>query len=279
MVFIEFCGDIDALHVLKRHRSRAASFHLLVITAAFDIAHKHQNFQWFDVRPRRNHVHSHGDSGKIFHSELLQHRFWVFFASIGYFFAKLVFLPKFLSDNLDNVFCMAVRFGKNQSFRHFKRPLSMSAVGEHFGQCFLKFFDNCPNLARIHDVFVELFARVFNVFIHGFPDLFSGESLAFVHHFAHFYLFAVFRNARLNRIDIVRHENAVGNRLFVFVFTDDILIEITIRPIVGRGGQTDLKGIKILQYLFPKVVNAAVTFVNDDKIKKLHRHFFAINDG
>ena len=86
-------------------------------------------------------------------------------------------------------------------------------------------------------------------------------------------LAAFFGDLRFNQIDVTAHIDAVGNGFFVGVFADDVLIEKTEGAVVGRGGKADQKGIKIVQHLFPEVVNAAVAFVDDDEIEKLNGQF------
>ena len=70
------------------------------------------------------------------------------------------------------------------------------------------------------------------------------------------------------------------------VFADDVLPEETIGAVVRCGRQTDEIGVEVFEDLTPKVVNRAVTFVDDDEVEKLgwdlvvidNRHrFFGLN--
>ncbi len=57
------------------------------------------------------------------------------------------------------------------------------------------------------------------------------------------------------------------------VLRDHILLEIGKGAIVGRGRESDLKGVEIVEHLHPQVVDAAVAFIDDDEIEILNREF------
>ena len=104
------------------------------------------------------------------------------------------------------------------------------------------------------------------------PALFAGEFVAAVNKPSRFYHRALLGNIRFNVINVLRNIHAVDHRLFVGVFADDVLIEEPEGAFVGGGGEADQKGIKIVEHLFPKVVNGAVALINDDEVKLLNRH-------
>ena len=86
------------------------------------------------------------------------------------------------------------------------------------------------------------------------------------------------RPFRVDDVDFVAYVYAVGDGLLVGVFTDHVLPEESIGPVVRRSGQADEIGIKILEDLSPKVVNRAMAFVDDDEVEELGRDFLAIGD-
>jgi hypothetical protein len=57
--------------------------------------------------------------------------------------------------------------------------------------------------------------------------------------------------------------------LLVGVFGDDVFIEEAEGAFVRRGGKADQAGIKVVEYLLPQVVDAAVAFIDDDEIESL----------
>ena len=54
------------------------------------------------------------------------------------------------------------------------------------------------------------------------------------------------------------------------VFHNKILIKKTKGLFAGRGSQADNIPIKIIKHLTPEIVNGAVTFIRDNKIKRLN---------
>ena len=61
------------------------------------------------------------------------------------------------------------------------------------------------------------------------------------------------------------------------VLAHDILIEVAKGAVVRRSSQTDEKGIKVVQHLLPQIVDAAVAFVDDNKIEELDRQLCIVD--
>ena len=122
-----------------------------------------------------------------------------------------------------------------------------------------------------------MFGAVLHGFIQGIPELFPGLFFAGADVFSQFQSCPFFGNFRHDLKYIIGDQHPVFHRFPVAVIADQILIEIAKSPVVGRSTQTDLKGIEIVEHLFPEVVNASVTLVYDDKIKKLRGRTLAVH--
>lgn len=62
------------------------------------------------------------------------------------------------------------------------------------------------------------------------------------------------------------------------VFRNDILVKKSESPRIGRSRQADHESIEVVEHLFPQVVNAAMAFIDDDKIEKLDGYFVVVAD-
>ena len=60
--------------------------------------------------------------------------------------------------------------------------------------------------------------------------------------------------------------------MLVGVFGNDVLVEKPEGALVGRGGEADQAGIKVVEHLLPQVVDAAVAFIDDDEVEGFHRY-------
>ena len=87
------------------------------------------------------------------------------------------------------------------------------------------------------------------------------------------------RNFRHDFVHVKIHRNAVGDRLGVPVFLDEILVEKRKGLLVWCRRQTDDIGIPIIQHLPPQPVNGTVAFVHDNEVKKFRREVGIINHG
>ena len=75
------------------------------------------------------------------------------------------------------------------------------------------------------------------------------------------------------------HVDLVGNRPFVAVFADDVLLEEPVRAVVRCGGQADQVGVEVLDHLPPHVVDGTVAFVDDDHVEIFRRDSGIVDDG
>ena len=132
MVLGEFCRRrARSPQLFEATGAGAATFHLLVITPAFDVAHKEQHFQRPNVGAGSDHIDRNSYSRVILIAELLQHRFGILLAAVGDLLAKLVLLREFLPNDLDDIICVAVAFGKYQHFGRFKCPVRPDPIRKH----------------------------------------------------------------------------------------------------------------------------------------------------
>ncbi|MBG6075794.1 hypothetical protein IWX85_001619 [Polaromonas sp. CG_9.11] len=60
--------------------------------------------------------------------------------------------------------------------------------------------------------------------------------------------------------------------MLVAVLGNDVFIEKAEGALVGRGREANQAGVEVVEHLFPQVVDAAVAFVDDDEVKRLHGH-------
>ena len=147
MVFGKLSGRCYFFQIVQCNSSSTAPFHLLKIVSAFYITHEDKTFQGLDIRSSGNHVHRYCNTRVITVAKLSQSVFWVFslfndvvisippvfLGIISYLFAKTVFFCKFFSNNFDYVVSVAIGFGKNQCFRHFKISVFVKSVIEYDG--------------------------------------------------------------------------------------------------------------------------------------------------
>jgi len=79
-------------------------------------------------------------------------------------------------------------------------------------------------------------------------------------------------------VDVAVDVYAVRYRPLVTIFLHKILIEKAERLFVRRRCQSDEIRIEIFEYLSPKVVNRAVTFIRNNKVERLNRNLRIVGD-
>ena len=90
-----------------------------------------------------------------------------------------------------------------------------------------------------------------------------------VHPLASLEFGAVLGDFGLDQVDVVADVHAIGHRLFVGVFGDDVFTEEAKGAFVGCCSQADQECIEVVQHLLPQVVDRAVALIDDDEIKGL----------
>ena len=254
----------DALQAFAVQGTHAPAFHLFVIAATAHVAHEEQHFQRLDVGAGGDHVHGDGDTRVKVVAKTGQNAVGVFFAAVGHLFAEGVALAVDFADDLDDVVGMAVGFGEDEGF------WGLCAVGED--GCFHSRFhghNHLADLAGVDHGAVQFFAVVGGV-VFGFgPALFAGSAVAVVHPFFRVQLRAPGGDFGVDLIHVIADVDAIGDGLLVGVFGDDVLVEKAEGALIGGGREADERGVEVIQHLLPEVVNAAMTFVDDNEIESL----------
>ncbi len=75
----------------------------------------------------------------------------------------------------------------------------------------------------------------------------------------------------LNPIDVVVDVDAVGDRFFVVVLHDQVLIEKAEGLLRRRRSEADQMGVEVFQHLAPEIVDRAVAFVGNDDVEGIDR--------
>ena len=185
---------------------------------------------------------------------------------VGDLLAERIALAIDLAHGLDDVVGMAVGLGKNQGFGRF------APGGED--RCLhrpLHGFDHQPDLVRVDDRAVQLSGAVGPVFIGFGPTLFAGLAVAVVYPGTGFNQTALAADLGVDLVHVIAHVHTVGHRLLIAVLGHDVGVEEAKGAPVGCGGQADQAGIKVVEHLFPQVVDRAMAFVDDDEIEGLNR--------
>ena len=167
---------------------------------------------------------------------------------------------------------MAICLGKNQSLGYFLTPGKQGCI-----ESILKSTDNGADLTGVHNIPIKLRGTVINIFVQLCPPLFSGKAVAVFHHLLEdgATLLAYFC---FNQEDILTHIDAIDDGLLSGVFADNILIEERKSALVRCCGQANLESVKVLQHLFPHIVDGSVALVDDNYIKEFGRVFSVINN-
>ena len=271
VVFILCCRGSDLLQIVLAESPGASAFHLLKIVLAAYIAHENQALDRFHIGTSCNHIYSNSNSWIVVIPEGTQDGFRIF-RSISNLFAELVALTKFLADDLNNIICVAVGFGKDQSLGYFLTPGEKGCI-----ESILKRTDNGADLTGVHNVPVKLRGTIVHIFIQLRPSFFPGKAVAVFHHLLEngAALLAYFR---FDQEDILAHIDTVDDSLLSGVFADDILIEERKSTLVRCCGQANLESVKVLQHLFPHIVDGTVALVDDNYIKEFGRILGVINN-
>ena len=253
--------------------AHAAALHLLVVAAAAHVAHEQQHFQRFHVGAGGDHVHGDGDARVVVVAEAGQDAVGVFFGAVGDLLAEGVALAIDLAQDVDDVVGVAVGLGEDEGLGRFlARREDLRFHGGLHG------LDHLPDLADVDHGAVQLLGRVGGVVFGLGPALLAGLPVAMVHPLFGLELGALLGDLGFDLVDVVADVDAIGHRLLVGVFGDDVLVEEAEGALVGRGGEADQAGIEVVEHLLPEVVDAAVTLVDDDEVEGLHRHGGVVAD-
>ena len=263
----------DALEAVAIEAAHAAALHLLVVALAAHVAHEEQHFQRLHVGAGGDHVHGDGDARVVVVAEAGEDAVGVFFGLVGDLLAEGVALAIDLAHDVDDVVGVAVGLGEDQGLGRFL------AGGEdlrlHGG---LHGLDHLADLAGVDDGAIQFLAGVGGVFLGLGPALLAGLAVAVVDPFLGLELGALLGDLGFDLVDVIADVDAIGHRLLVGVFGDDVLVEEAEGALVGRGGEADQEGIEVVEHLLPEVVDAAVALVDDDEVEGLDRHGRVVAD-
>ena len=213
------------------------------------VAHEHETFERPHVGSGRNHVHRDGDARIVGVAEVGQRRLRVFVGLVGHLLAKVVAFAELLADDLDDVVGVAVGLGEDQSLGDFL------AVGENDRDAVTEGADHGANLVRVDHGAVKLRGGVGLLRVLLLPALGAGLPLAPLKPSLRRELAARARHLRVDEVNFVPDIDPVGDRHFVGVLADDVLLEEAVGAIVGRGGEADEEGVEIFDHLSPQIVN------------------------
>ena len=175
---------------------------------------------------------------------------------------------------------MGVVLGEDERLRDFWEAVVARATREEDGQAFLEGADDGADLGGVNDIAVEAFGVVVGVLVLLLPALPAGEFLAELDEALVLSDDgAALGDLGLDAVDVVPDVDAVDDGLLVWVLADDVLVEVGVGALVGRGGQGDLEGVEVLEHLLPEVVDRAVTLVDDDEVEQLGRDLGVVLDG
>ena len=125
------------------------AFHLLEIVAAPHIPHKDQTFQRLHVCAGGDHIDGNGNTGVVIVGKLAD-QILRFVRFAGDFLAKLVTLPEYLPDDLNNVLRVAVILGEDQ------RLGDDAPTGENLRQIVLEALNYRQNLRFVDNAAIKL---------------------------------------------------------------------------------------------------------------------------
>ena len=265
----------DGSEVVLFDYAHAAAFHLLEKAAGFDRAHEEHDLQRLDVGAGGDHVYRHGDAREVAVPELGDDVFGLFAGGpVGDLLGELVAFAELLADDLDDIFGVAVVFGEDERLWYF------GPAGKDFAEKLVSVgADDGADLIRGNDVAVELVGVIFKLFVQLLPADGAGCPVAPVHVVAGIDLGAAFGDLGLDPVDVVIHVDAIGHRLFVAVFHDQVLIEKAEGLLIGRGGKADDMGVEIFQHLAPEMIDRPVAFIGDDDVEGLDGDRRVVLDG
>ncbi len=82
----------------------------------------------------------------------------------------------------------------------------------------------------------------------------------------------MFCDVTLDAINITADVNAICHRFFVTIFHHQVLLKKTERLLRRRCRKPNEIRVKIFQHLSPEIINGAMAFICNDKIKGLNRN-------
>ena len=109
------------LQVIFAQHPRTAPLHLLKVILAAYIPHKDQALNGLHIGTRGDHIHGNGNAWVIIVPKRTE-KLLRLFRRIGDFLAERIALPKLFPDDLNNVICVTICFGKNQGLRNLFPP-------------------------------------------------------------------------------------------------------------------------------------------------------------
>jgi len=215
------CIGSDRLKIGGINCSCPTPLHLFKIGSRSDGTHKQQTFQRLDISSCRDHIHRYGNTGIVRISKCRNQIFRFFPGSpIGDFLGKIISLVEFFPQNMKNILCVWIVFGKDQGLGDF------CPAGEYLRKEFVsKFLHDSSNLIDWNNRTIQLITAILKVFIQLLPPFFSGQFVPFVNIEAWFNCTAVLGNLGFNRIDFISHIDFIHHSPFMAIFRHDILVE------------------------------------------------------
>src|SRR5207245_6161354 len=166
-----------------------------------------------DIGASRDHVNSDCNTRIEAVAEVLDQVFGIApGGQVSNLLTEVVTLPELLAENADDVFGMAIVFGKDQGLRDF------AAARENLNEeAFLESASDQANLILRHNRPVEFLGAVFKILVGLLPSHFAGSALALAHkNFRSGLDFrALFCDLGADPINIDRHVHLLSNSFFV----------------------------------------------------------------
>ena len=217
----------DRLQIRVGHGTHAASFHLFVIQFRMHVAHENQNFQRFDVRSRRDHVHRDRDAQSRRCPKFVDQIRRLFTRHVvSDLFAKRVVFAEHFAGDADDFLGMVVVLGENQRFRH---PSRIAVRKQLRPQSILVALNDRANLVRRHNGTVKLVRSVCDIVVN-LPVRFPARFLIPLQNGKVMRDYtALFRDFRADSQNLVIDVHAVDDRSFIRIFGDDVLVKVAQR--------------------------------------------------
>ena len=93
-----------------------------------------------------------------------------------------------------------------------------------------------------------------------------------------FNLAAFFGDFGFNAVHVIAHVHAIGDGSFVVVFGHAVLLKIGDGLRGRRCCQSSEEAVEVFEHLPPQVVNGSMTFIGDDEVEHLDRHFAVVDN-
>jgi hypothetical protein len=139
--------------------------------------------------------------------------------------------------------------------------------------------DDGADLVGNDNAAIEFIGIVGDVLVGQFPAHLAGLAVAVVHLEAGLDATALLRDESANGVEIEIDVDAVGYRLLERVFHDQVLMEEAEGLFRRSCGETDERGVEVLQHLAPEVVDGAVALVGNDEVEGLDGDSGIVGDG